>query len=168
MVMSGRYNEFFERLGVKIPTKIISSTNTFSRRELVLGRISDDRRSGLAHILGRLAGLVSFEQMLRKGYTHGRLHIGAEWIPANRAPLQVAVCNQPGTKFGVLCHAVSLRRLPQHLSAEKFKLHHYPPQLSWHRALRRVLTRVPYFCQGGIAPQCGKLGEARSGLVGGR
>ena len=48
-------------------------------RGLFLSSLSADSRSGLAEILGRLAGFVCLEQMICKCHAHGRFHVRQKW-----------------------------------------------------------------------------------------
>jgi hypothetical protein len=41
------------------------------RRRLILSGFPDDPRSGLVHVLGRLAGLVGLEDVLLKDFING-------------------------------------------------------------------------------------------------
>jgi hypothetical protein len=48
----------------------------------------------IVHIFARLTGVVCLAHVIRKCLPHGRLHVGLEGKPTNRAVFQVASVNQ--------------------------------------------------------------------------
>ena|ERR1019366_2226761 len=92
---------------------------------LIFGCLSHDSEHSLAGVLGRLAGLVDFDKMLRECPVYGWLYVSRKRVSANRASLDVAVQPPVWRKAFLSCHADSLRRSRWRSRPVEIKRHHY-------------------------------------------